>query len=233
MPGSNLLRLAAIKNFRMSYRKKMILRLLCQGMAVAFLAGSCSPGIMAADAASNKDQKKERQALRRMQQQLNEVQQQKSALDQEKTVLEETLKKTHDETESHKRSAASAVAKASRLEKDIEAANSEKTELRTRLDEAAKRNEELSGQRKQLEQDLKNTTVALAKQDEQRKLCETNNDELYRIGRELADWYTSKGAMNAILEAEPFTRMKRVEMENLLENYRDKLEGQHLERKIN
>src|SRR6185437_1613371 len=130
-------------------------------------------------------------------------------------------------------SAASAAARASRLEKDIETANNGQTELRTQLDEAAKRNEELSGQRKQLEQDLKNKTVALAKQDEQRKLCETNNNELYRIGRELTDWYTSKGAMNAILEAEPFTRIKRVEMENLLENYRDKLEGQHLQRSIN
>lgn len=211
----------------------MILRLLCQGIAVVFLAGSWTHGATAATVASNKDQKKERQALRRMQQQLTEIQQQKSALDQEKTALEVTLKKTHDETESHKRSAASVAAKASRLEKDIETANNEKTELRTQLDEAAKRNEELSGQRKQLEQDLKNTTVAVAKQNEQRKFCEANNGELYRIGRELVDWYTSKGAVNAILEAEPFTRMKRVEMENLLETYRDKLEGQRLEHSIN
>ncbi len=208
------------------------MRWVCQGIAVAFLAGSGSPSTSAASAASNKDQKKERQALRRMQQQLNEIQQQKSALDQEKTVLEETLKKTHNETESHKRSAAGAAAKASRFEKDIEAVKNEKTELRKQLDESGKRNEELSGQSKQLEQDLKNRGIALEKQNEQRKLCEANNGELYRIGRELADWYTSKGAMNAILEAEPFTRMKRVEMENLLENYRDKLEGQRLERSI-
>ncbi len=217
----------------MSNHKKMIARLLCQGITVAFLVGAWSPDTLATSAASNKDQKKERQALRRMQQQLNEIQQQKSALDQEKTVLEETLKKTHNETESHKRSTASAAAKASRLERDIEAASKETAELRTRLDEAGKRNEELSGQRKQLEQDLKNTTGTLAKQNEQRKLCEAHNGELYQIGRELADWYTSKGAMSAILEAEPFTAMKRVEMENLLETYRDKLEGQRLERSIN
>jgi chromosome segregation ATPase len=217
----------------MSNRKKMILRLLCQGIAVVLLAGSWTHGATAATAAGNKDQKKERQALRRMQQQLTEIQQQKSALDHEKAALEITLRKTHDETESRKRSAASIAAKASRLEKDIETANNEKTGLRTQLDEAAKRNEELSGQRKQLEQDLKNTTVAVAKQNEQRKLCEANNSDLYRIGRELVDWYGSKGAMNAILEAEPFTRMKRVEMENLLETYRDKLEGQRLEHSIN
>lgn len=217
----------------MNNPKKMISRLLCHGIAAIFLASALSSGSLAASAAGNKDQKKERQALRRMQQQLDEVQQQKSALDQEKTVLEETLKKTSNETESHKRSAASAAAKTSRLERDIEAANKEAAELRTRLDEAGKQNEELSGQRKQLEQDLKNTAAALAKQNEQTKLCETHNGELYRIGRELADWYTSKGAMNAILEAEPFTAVKRVEMENLLETYRDKIEGQRLERSVN
>ncbi|MDN5836349.1 MAG: DNA repair protein [Nitrosospira sp.] len=216
----------------MSVRKKMVLRWVCLGIAVAFLAGSGSPGIVAASAAATKDQKRERQALRRMQQQLNEAQQQKSALDEEKAVLEETLKKTQGETETQKRSAASAAAKASRLAKDIEAANTEKTELRTQLDEAGKRNEELASQSRQLEQDLKDTAVALEKQNEQRKLCEANNAELYRIGRELVDWYTSKGPVNAMLEAEPFTGMKRVEMENLLENYRDKLEGQRLEPSI-
>ena len=206
--------------------KKMVLRILCQGMVITFLASSWQPAM--ATGKDSRDAKKERQALRRMQQQLSEVQQQKSAVDQEKVVLEEALKKTHGETESLKRAAASAGARISRLEKDVELANNEKVDLRAQLDQAGKRNEELSGQSKQLEQDLRNSTAALAKQNEQRQLCETNNGELYRIGRELVDWYSSKGALNAILEAEPFTRIKGVEMENLLENYRDKLEGQRL-----
>ena len=209
----------------------MILRILCQGMAIIFLAGLWQP-VMAASKDS-KDVKKERQALRRMQQQLNEIQQQKLAVDQEKLALEESLKKNQSETESYRRAAATAAAGAairiSRLEKDVELANNEKAELRAQLDQAGKQNEELSGQRKQMEQDLKNIGVSLAKQNEQRKLCETHNGELYRIGRELVDWYSAKGALNAILEAEPFTRMKSVEMENLLESYRDKLEGQRLE----
>ena len=50
-----------------------------------------------ATATATKDQKRERQALRRMQQQLTEIQQQKSAVDQEKTVLEDALKKTQNE----------------------------------------------------------------------------------------------------------------------------------------
>ncbi|MDE2366152.1 MAG: DNA repair protein [Betaproteobacteria bacterium] len=214
----------------MSRSKKMIrrIRILCQGMTIIFLAGLWQP--VMATGKDAKDAKRERQALRRMQQQLSEIQQQKSAVEQEKMALEEALKKNQGEVESQKRAAAGVAVKVSRLEKDIELANSEKAGLRTQLEEAAKRNEELSGQRKQLEADLKNTASALAKQSEQRKLCEANNAELYRIGRDLVGWYSAKGPLNAILEAEPFTRMKSVEMENLLENYRDKLESQHLEK---
>ncbi|ODT79184.1 MAG: DNA repair protein [Nitrosomonadales bacterium SCN 54-20] len=218
----------------MSRRKKKILPLLAQGTIVALLAGSwpSAPSASAAGGATDRNVKKERQMLRRMQQQLNEVQQQKSALDEEKTALEETLKNAGKETESHKKSAASAAARASRLEKDIEAAGREKAELSAQLKEAQKQNQELDLQRKQLEQDLKVKSASLAKEGEQRNLCETNNGELYRIGRELVDWYASKGPLNAILEAEPFTGMKSVEMENLLENYREKLETRHLEPSI-
>lgn len=211
----------------------MTLRLFCQVVAVVFLIAVSYSGPAMATATATKDQKRERQALRRMQQQLTEIQQQKSAVDQEKTVLEDALKKTQNEIDVHKRSTASAAAKAHLLEKEIETANSEKAELRARLDEAAKQNQAVSTQRDQLEQDLKTTASVLAKENEQRKLCETNNAALYGIGRELVDWYGRKGAFHAILEAEPFTRMKSVEMENLLENYREKLEGQRLERSIN
>lgn len=208
--------------------KERVLRFSWHGVAVAFLACFLLSDAMATGN-KNKDAARERQAVRRVQQQLNEAQQQKLALEQEKKGLEEELKKNHDEAESQKRSAVRAAARVSRYEKDIEAANKEKTGLHAQLDAAGKQNEELSGQRKQLEQDLKQTTAALAKQTEQRKLCETKNGELYRIGLELVGWYNNKGAFNAILEAEPFTRMKSIEMENLLEDYRDKLEGQRLE----
>jgi chromosome segregation ATPase len=198
-------------------------------MALAFLVGWCLPGAMTANAAANKDQKKERQALRRMQQQLTEIQQQKSSVDQEKLALEETLKKTSSETEAHKRSAARAAARISRLEMNMEAAGKEKTELHAKLDEASKQNQELLARHKQLEQNLKDKEAALERQNELRKQCEENNDKLYRIGRELVDWYSSKGSWSAVLEAEPFTRIKSVEMENLMEKYRDDLEAKHLQ----
>jgi septal ring factor EnvC (AmiA/AmiB activator) len=69
------------------------------------------------------------------------------------------------------------AAKASRLEKDIEAASREEAELSAQLKEAQKQNQELDLQRKQLEQDLKVKSASLAKEEEQRNLCETNNGE--------------------------------------------------------
>ena len=206
-------------------------RLLGQMLIITLLTGLSPFDVQAAPA--DKAAKKERQALRRMQQQLNEAQQQNSALDQEKAALEETLKKAGDESESHKRSAATASARASRLEKNIEAIRREKAELQGQVEELRKQNQELSGQHKRLEQQMKNTSTILAREKERKSLCEANNDELYRIGRELVEWYSHKGAWNAILEAEPFTRMKSVEMENMLENYREKLEGPYLEHSIN
>lgn len=170
----------------------------------------------------NKDAARERQAVRRVQQQLNETQQQKLALEQEKKTLEEELKKNHVEVESQKQSAVRAATRASQYEKDIAAMNKEKTDLLAQLGEAGKQN-------RKLEHDLKQTMAALIKQTEQRELCETKNGEIYRIGIELVGWYNRKGALNAILEAEPFTRMKSIEMENLLEDYRDKLESQRLQ----
>ena len=135
--------------------KYMTLRLFCQAVAVVFLIAASYFG--PAVATDTKDQKRERQALRRMQQQLTEIQQQKSAVDQEKTVLEDALKKTQKETQNeidiHKRSTASAATKAHQLEKEIETANSEKAELRARLDEAEKQNKAVSAQRDQWEQD--------------------------------------------------------------------------------
>lgn len=199
---------------------------LCMVVALAL----AFPG---AYAAPDDAQKRERQMLRRMQQQLNEVQQQKSALDQEKATLEAALNKAGGEADAHRQAAASAAARITRMERDAGTAAKEAAELRGLLEAAEKRNKELSARHEELQQDLKRTTTALEKQDEQTKLCERHNEELYRIGRELTDWYTGKGAVSAMLEAEPFTRIKRVQMENLLEAYRDQLDGQHLERSAN
>jgi hypothetical protein len=43
--------------------------------------------------------------------------------------------------------------------------------------------------------------------------------------RQLLERYEKKGCMSSLLEQEPFTQIKRVELENLVEDYRDRLDA--------
>lgn len=79
-------------------------------------------------------------------------------------------------------------------------------------------------------------TVARAKEAERAQLagqaeqmanrinvCETNNGELFKVGNEILDRFAGRGGMSAMLTKEPFLGLKRVELQNLEQDYRDKL----------
>jgi chromosome segregation ATPase len=53
--------------------------------------------------------------------------------------------------------------------------------------------------------------------------CEAKNVKLVGIGNELLDLYQAKGPLTGLLEREPLTQIKRVELENLVQDYQDKL----------
>jgi chromosome segregation ATPase len=57
------------------------------------------------------------------------------------------------------------------------------------------------------------------------QLCERKNLQLFQISTELMDKYKSKGVFSALLQAEPFTQLEKVKMDNLLQEYRDKAEA--------
>lgn len=54
------------------------------------------------------------------------------------------------------------------------------------------------------------------------------NARLYAIGDELIRHYESKGVMKTLLAKEPFTQIKRVEMEKLSRDYKEKIDRQKL-----
>jgi chromosome segregation ATPase len=53
--------------------------------------------------------------------------------------------------------------------------------------------------------------------------CEAKNAELYKFGKELVDGYDRQDLFSSIGAKEPFTRLKRVEIETLVQDYEDKL----------
>lgn len=56
--------------------------------------------------------------------------------------------------------------------------------------------------------------------------CEEKNLALYRVNRELTAQYEAKGVLTGILQREPVTGLKQVQIENIIEEYRNKLDQQ-------
>jgi DNA repair exonuclease SbcCD ATPase subunit len=53
--------------------------------------------------------------------------------------------------------------------------------------------------------------------------CEAKNADLYKFGKDLVDAYDRQDVFSTIGAKEPFTGLKRVEIETLMQDYQDKL----------
>lgn len=56
--------------------------------------------------------------------------------------------------------------------------------------------------------------------------CAEKNAELFAIGLDVIDLYENKGMWDSLWQKEPVTKLKKVEMENLVSEYKHKLSGQ-------
>lgn len=176
-----------------------------------------------------------KQELRRMQMQVKQVQDEKVALEQEKAALGkelETLKKKTGEIES-------TVARANRskaaAEKEAEALKQVKIELSEKIAALEKQFSESQQGLRDTRQSLQQETSQkqrleqnLGTRDKELSVCETKNKKLYQYQVELINRAQNRGSLDALLEMEPLTQMKRVEIENLLEEYRDKIDNEQI-----
>lgn len=81
----------------------------------------------------------------------------------------------------------------------------------------------LNAEKQGLEARLKGTEAQLDH-------CESNNARLAILGTELVEKYENKGMLTTILKNEPFTQIKKVEIENLAAEYREKIEKEKLKK---
>lgn len=65
--------------------------------------------------------------------------------------------------------------------------------------------------------------------DRREQACEQKNAELFRIGNELLDRYKNKGVWDALKDDEPFTRIHRVELEKVAQDYHARVLDQKVE----
>jgi chromosome segregation ATPase len=127
------------------------------------------------------------------------------------------IKKERDALKSQVGGAAAAVAQAnagkSTTEKDLEQSKQRMAELVAHFRETATNLKEVETDRDKARKDLSERNTAFDQ-------CAVNNLQLYEINGEILDRYEHVGLFTKASASEPFTKITRVRMENLVDDYR-------------
>lgn len=108
---------------------------------------------------------------------------------------------------------------------------SKSAQLAERLTRVEAARDELDRSQKQTSRSLQDREKELKALDKKYDLCVDNNVRLYGIGGELLKRYEQKGVLGTLLQEEPFTRIKKVQLEKLVQDYRDRIDRQKIESK--
>ncbi|TAK82230.1 MAG: hypothetical protein EPO12_07110 [Aquabacterium sp.] len=196
------------------------------------LAASCL--VLSCIGAHAADSKKDQEQMRRLRQQLQQLQQEQATQQeaatratQEKAAAEADLKKTRAEADAAK---AASSRKAAVLSKDLQVATTERDALKAQLEEARAQLEKTGADLKATREKLAARDTQWAQLDASHKAqsaslasCVQHNVRLYQLGSELLTRWENKGLSEVLAQNEPFAQLKRVELENLADDYRDKL----------
>ena len=214
---------------------QVIAILLC-----AFIAGIVPP---VADAAEKKDKAARRQALM-MQKMKQDMEAEKASMqaqfDAQKKTLEEQLLAKNTELELANNALSSTQRKAQNLNAELSKTQTEKSAVASKLSDTQTNLEstkntltDLQGVHAQALADLKfndnqRKTISsnLADTTKQLNTCAANNAKLHQFGSELIQIYDKPSQYDAVMRKEKFFQLKRVELENILQNQQDKLDEQ-------
>jgi chromosome segregation ATPase len=93
-----------------------------------------------------------------------------------------------------------------------------------RMNELLGRAREIALNLKEVELDRGKVRAELADRNRAYDACADHNWQLYEIDRELLDRYEHTGLFTRVLASEPFTRLTRTRIENLVDDYRARAE---------
>jgi chromosome segregation ATPase len=181
-------------------------------------------GLAATPAVAQNREDYYRDQARRLQQSNRTLEQQTAQLEREKADLAARLASAEGGLASYRRKAEGSSSEAEALRQELETMRTGHAELTARLAET--------------EQRLKDTTARLENESGERQRqealaaerlqsvgqCETLNAKLLGEGRTLLDRYRDKGCFDSVAQGEPFTGLKQIEIENFIEDSRERLE---------
>ena len=117
---------------------------------------------------------------------------------------------------------------AQKLELRIKTSEEASDRTKKELQEQAKNNQELEHELKKITAERQVLQAELNKTTRELGQCSSNNSELCTIAEELVDKYRNKGVGAALLAKEPLIQVKKVELEQLVQEYREKIDQQKI-----
>ncbi len=124
------------------------------------------------------------------------------------------------------------------LEKKVAVSEGRAISLEARNSQIGERLAAVEAERAALEQKERQTARTLKEREKDLKTldgkydrCAEQNARLCLIGGELVEKYRNKGVMTSLLHKEPVTQIKRVELEKLTREYREKIDQQKMRSK--
>lgn len=184
------------------------------------------------------EESRERQMLRRVQQQMQQIDQARVQAEQERAAAladKDKLERELDQAQATGRKLSRERAARGRAERDLKAAQGELDTLKAKLADTETKLADTQAKLQATAQTLaqtesakKQTESQLAGTRQDLGQCRKHNGQLYSLSREMMTKYRDKTCQDALAQAEPFTGLKRVEVENLLESWRDAADRERL-----
>jgi chromosome segregation ATPase len=168
-------------------------------------------------------------------QQMQQMAAERTQLQAENARLKKELDETRKERDALKAGKDADARRAKNSEYALAQSTREREQTAQELEQLKGRTQELVAKfRETLQQmrtlETEHTTVkqTLATRDTELKTCVDNNVALVKLNDEILDKFESQGFWSSVARAEPFTKLKRVELENLADQYRGRAEDAQL-----
>ncbi len=191
--------------------------------------------------AAEKQDKAAKRAAILMQKMKQDMEAEKNALqtqfEQEKKSMSDALNQAQSTQRSHSAQLQGQSRRNQQLQAETQKLAQEKTALSTQLQQLQSQLAEQTQRLESTELQLKAARSDLDVNDQQRKKllanastsyqklvsCEEKNSRLYAYGNDLVGLYADASAYQKVMRAEPFFQLKRVELENILQDKRSQL----------
>jgi chromosome segregation ATPase len=172
----------------------------------------------------------------RVMQQVQQLTAERTALQAENATLKQELERAKQELQKTVKERAAAegrvkalAANASRGETSEKQAEEQLERTRGQMQELVTKFRETANTLREVETDRATSKSQLASRERELKTCVDRNASLYNLNVEVLDRMEDRGFWAGVAEREPFTRIKRVELENLIDDYRYRADELKLE----